>query len=881
VPLSIIIEQDGLYINGGQAVENVAKKERLLLVDGHGLAFRGFYAIPEMNAPDGTPTNAVMGFMNMLMKAMDQWKPDRTALFFDPHGPTARDAMYAAYKDGRAPAPESFKPQVPLIMELARALGFPVFVEEGTEADDMIAATAVSAAEQGLDVIILSADKDLLQILRGGVTVARPSKGITEFKLYDEKGFTAEYGFAPPSMADYLALVGDSVDNIPGVPGIGDKTARSLLAAYGALGAIYEALGTLTESQRKKLESGRELAYMSYALVVPQSVDPVPLDQLRRKEMDAEASLGLCSRLGLKRLISRLGLDATRAGGGMAADESASGDESATPCPTGLAQRDSEAGVVFKGNALVLASSPDVVMTPSGESVPLSEETVPYLVSWLSAEPAEKKLILAGYGAWLQRLPALAAYPEVIRDVEIAHYFLHPDAKSHELEFISGAPDTGQDIPAAVRILELWRGFTADRRAQAMEGVMEEIDVPLVTVLARLNANGIYVDSGMMRDLDDELKAHISETERDIWNAAGGVINLNSPKQVGELLFDKLRLPVIKKTKTGYSTDVSVLEELSRLPAPLCDIPRKMLDFRECSKISSGFVLPFLKHASSSADGRIHSTFLHTATGTARLASRDPNVQNLPVFGEWAVKFRQAIRPGEHDGAPRVFVAADYSQIELRVLAHLSGEERLLDAFRDGRDIHRETASWVFGVPAEEITPEQRRFAKTVNFGLIYGMGAHGLAERMGISRLHASGLIDRYFSALPRVKNYLEESANEARARGYTVSALGRIRPLAEVTTTEGRGGNSINRVAVNTPIQSTAADIAKIALIRFQAAIERDCPDTLIVLQVHDSLICETPPERAAAIESLLVETMEGVKCISVPLKAEPKRGHSLADV
>jgi DNA polymerase-1 len=862
-------------------VENVAKKERLLLVDGHGLAFRGFYAIPEMNAPDGTPTNAVMGFMNMLMKAMDQWKPDMTALFFDPHGPTARDAMYAAYKEGRAPVPESFKPQMPLIMELSRALGFPVLVEDGTEADDLIAATAVAAAGEGLDVIILSADKDLLQILRSGVTVARPAKGITEFKLYDEKGFTEEYGFRPRAMADYLALVGDSVDNIPGVQGIGDKTARSLLAAHGTLDAIYAALGTFTESQRKKLESGRESAYMSYGLVVPQDVNPVPIGLLRGREADADASLSLCVRLGLRRLISRLGLDASDAGDGGAADVPAARDEPAR-CQAGETMlRASDAGAVFKEATLVLADSPDMLMTPSGESVPLTGETMPAFMSWLSSETADKNLVLAGYGAWLQKLPVLAAHPEMIRDVEIAHYFLHPDAKSHGLEFISGAQGIRADIPGAVQVLELWRGFAADRRASSMESVMKEIDVPLVTALATLSANGIYADPGMMRRLDDELKAHISETEREIWSAAGGVINLNSPKQVGELLFERLMLPVIKKTKTGYSTDVSVLEELSRLPAPLCDIPRKMLDFRECSKISSGFVMPFLKHIASSSDGRIHSTFLHTATGTARLASRDPNVQNLPVFGEWAVKFRQAIKPGEYDGAQRIFVAADYSQIELRVLAHLSGEERLLDAFRNGRDIHLETASWVFGVPAEEITPEQRRFAKTVNFGLLYGMGAHGLAERMGISRPHAAGLVDRYFSALPRVKDYLDESAKEAKARGYTVSALGRIRPLAEVTTTEGRGGSSISRVAVNTPIQSTAADIAKIALIRFQALIERDCPDTLLVLQVHDSLICETPPAKAAEIESLLVETMEGVQCIDVPLKAEPKRGNSLAEV
>ncbi|MDR1515870.1 MAG: DNA polymerase I [Synergistaceae bacterium] len=849
------------------------KKEKVLLIDGHGLAFRGFYAIPEMNAPDGTPTNAIFGFINMLIKAMDQWRPDRTALFFDPHGPTARNAMYGAYKEGRAPTPESFKPQMPLIMELSRVLGFPVFVEDGTEADDLIAATATAAATAGMDVIILSADKDLLQTLRPGVTLARPTKGITEFKLYDEASFTEEYGFPPKAMADYLALVGDSVDNIPGVPGIGDKTARSLLASHGALGAIYEALDSLTGSQRKKLESGRQSAFLSYDLIVPQSVRPMPVDLLRKNAPDAAAAYDLCARLGLKRLISRLGLD-----------ESASGNGPTRRPHDALTPLEADASVVFGGETLILSRDPDIAMTLSGEFAELSGETMTAFIEWLSPErpeKKEKKLILAGYGNWLQKIPALSARPRMIRDVEIAHYFLHPDAKAHDLAFISGESGVKTGAPGAVRILEMWRAFAANPRSGSMESVMEEIDAPLVPVLAALGSNGIYADPGRLRELDDELKAHISQVERDIWNAAGGIINLNSTKQVGELLFERLRLPAVKKTKTGYSTDVGVLEELSRLPAPLCDIPRKMLDFRECSKMSSGFVHPFLKHAALSPDGRIHSTFLHTATGTARLASRDPNVQNLPVFGEWAVKFRQAIRPGEYGGTPRVFVAADYSQIELRVLAHLSGEERLLEAFLNNRDIHRETASWVFGVPPEDVTPEQRRFAKTVNFGLLYGMGAHGLAERMGISRYEAAGLVDRYFSALPRVKDYIEESANEAKARGYTISEFGRVRSLAEVTTVEGRGGNSIGRVAVNTPIQSAAADIAKIALIRFQAIIAGSHPDTLLVLQVHDSLICETPLDAADEIESLLVKTMESVKCIKIPLKAESKRGYSLADV
>ena len=348
---------------------------------------------------------------------------------------------------------------------------------------------------------------------------------------------------------------------------------------------------------------------------------------------------------------------------------------------------------------------------------------------------------------------------------------------------------------------------------------------------------------------------------------------------MGDLLFGKLMLPPIKTTKGGgsYSTSIEVLEELAKLPEPLCVVPKMLIKHREESKIFSAFVQPFIKY-SRDGGGVVHSTFDHLATGTGRLASRDPNVQNMPVFGEWADRFRSCFTPRTEDC---VFVAADYSQIELRVLAELTEEEKLIRAFHDGSDIHLETASWVFGLPAEQITAEQRRFAKVVNFGLLYGMSAFGLAQRLGVPRPAAQQIVDRYFSVLPSVKNYITESANEAKERGYTRSLFGRIRPLAEVSTTEGRGAGAINRVAVNTPIQSTAADIAKIALFRLDAALAEKFPGARIVLQVHDSIVCECARKDAEAVRALLVKTMESVDILSVPLKAEPKSGNSLKDI
>lgn len=466
-----------------------------------------------------------------------------------------------------------------------------------------------------------------------------------------------------------------------------------------------------------------------------------------------------------------------------------------------------------------------------------------------------------------------------IFDAALAHYYLHPDAKAHtafDALGLAEMPERAADICAA--LLTAYSACEASGHFADMRRVMSEIDSPLVPVLERLGEAGLFVDAGAMERLRREIASDAARIEREICEAAGGVINLNSPKQVGELLFERLHLPIIKKTKTGASTDAEVLEQLARLPGGLGRVPAMLIEYRESSKMLAGFVEPFIRHLDESRDGRIHSTFLHDATGTGRLASRDPNVQNLPVFGARADDFRRAIRPG---GGDRLFVAADYSQIELRVLARLSGEERLIEAFADGADIHRETAAWVFDVEPDDVSPEQRRFAKTVNFGLIYGMSAHGLAARMGISRPEASNMIDRYFSVLPSVKRYLRDSAAEAKSRGYTLSAFGRIRPLAEVSTVEGRGNSPIDRVAVNTPIQSAASDIAKIAMIRFDAELRRRCPDASLVLQVHDSLVCECPAKDADSVTDLLVSVMESVDFPGIPLKADAKRGPTLADV
>lgn len=851
-------------------------KKDLLLIDGHGLAFRGFYALPqELSAADGTPTNAVLGFFNMMLKVLDEWPVDGLGIFFDPKGPTRRHQLFAEYKQTRKPTPENFKAQMPLIIALCKAMGFPVFSRDGVEADDYIVSTAKSCAASGWDVKILSADKDLFQAINGGISVIRPSHGVTDFDLYDEKSFREKYGFEPPLMADYLALLGDSVDNIPGVPGIGEKTALDLVGKFGSLEKIYENLESVPKARRGKLEAGREAAFMSRVLVVPQETEPAPEEELTPREPAMHDLSELCTRLGLKKIFARfmeaVGEQPVMGTPSVAVSEP-SGEETeleklleAEEIALSYAQTD--------GTPRFFAASADGKFAAFDGR---GEDERALFHEWAK----RGKLLLCGYREIMSEHPDFPL-PERGRvcDVETEHYLLHPDrggAAGMERSF--GEPvKAGSGL--ALRLFRYRDTLAHGIDKYGLAKVMDEIDMPLAPALAGMHTLGMHTDAGKLEALGAELAQSITKGEADIKEYTGENINLASPKQVGDLLFGKLMLPPIKTTKGGgsYSTSIEVLEELAKLPEPLCVVPKMLIKHREESKIFSAFVQPFIKY-SRDGGGVVHSTFDHLATGTGRLASRDPNVQNMPVFGEWADRFRSCFTPRTEDG---VFVAADYSQIELRVLAELTEEEKLIRAFHDGSDIHLETASWVFGLPAEEITAEQRRFAKVVNFGLLYGMSAFGLAQRLGVPRPAAQQIVDRYFSVLPSVKNYITESANEAKERGYTRSLFGRIRPLAEVSTTEGRGAGAINRVAVNTPIQSTAADIAKIALFRLDAALAEKFPGARIVLQVHDSIVCECARKDAEAVRELLVKTMESVDILSVPLKAEPKSGNSLKDI
>lgn len=840
-----------------------AKRKKLLLIDGHGLAFRAFFALPALNAPDGTPTNAVVGFFNMFRKILDDWGPDLSVVAFDAPGPTFRHKSYEEYKANRPPTPQDFKVQPPLIMDLLHALGVPVVVREGVEADDVIASLACTAREHGMETLIVSSDKDLLQVIAPGISILRPHKGITTFQLLDERAFRTEFGFPPPAMKDYLALVGDASDNVPGVPGVGDKTARDLVGTYGSLEDIYENMAVLKPGVQKRLSEGKSAAYHSRELVTLLCDMEENVEDYRPGDPDGARFSELCRALGLQKLEEKFRPPST-------------GEQPfAKSVPPAAFHRLVPLEEVLHEPKVAChfgEESECVLRAEDGRYALFPREELTGVLEHLR----DSTVLLWDYKDTLSSREGVPLSPLNVRDFTTAHYLLHPDGRTHDPEVLF--PDFGAMAvhQKAAKLQEEYGALT--RRIAEYDGlssVMAELDIPLVPVLVDMERWGICCNLDAYAELERDLASRIAEIEEEIARIGGERINLNSPKQVGWLLFEKLGLPVGKKTKTGYSTDVTVLEGLVAMGRPYDEVPSLLLEHRELSKMLSGFVQP-LTRAAKAGNGIIHGTFEPAVTGTGRLSSRDPNLQNLPSFGEWSHRIKAGLTPR---GEGRVFVSADYSQIELRVLAHLSGEERLVEAFREGRDIHGETASWVFSIEPSLVTPELRRVAKMINFGLLYGMSSFGLAQRLAMGRQEAASIIRRYFAALPSVEAYLEESYEEAKRRGYTTTVAGRIRPLDEVPVSP-RDRDGLRRVAVNTPLQGTAADIARKAMVDFSAEFPAS-GDTHLVLQIHDSLVCECPAKKADTVLETLSRVMEKAADLSVPLKVESKKGKTLAEV
>lgn len=793
-------------------INGVIEIKKFLVVDGHSLAYRGFHAMSaKLAAPDGTPTAMIVGFMNMLYRVQDELRPDCTVAVFDAKGKTFRHEIYGGYKAGRKPLDDDMMIQVPVLQELLRLCGIRVIIREGIEADDSAASIVKLARREGYEVSVISSDKDLFQILSDGVRIIRPVKhGVTGAKTYDESAFIREYGFLPASMPDYLAIVGDASDNIKGVHGVGEITAKKVLSRLPNIEAIYASLDTLSNAARKNFEeAGRDSVIWTRDNLTKLrdnlfDDDSQFLNDCMKTEINFEAAENLALRLGLTRVLERIGSDKK-------------------PLPR-----------EFYGKGVSISPEADI--------------------------------ITRDYKNELRHFPEKFQDAKRVWDIKTAYYLLHPDEAARNFPAIIDAADRSPD--PAKSLYELAGNLNAEIvKYDGLNDVMAGLDLPLIPVLNRMEDHGIRIDTESFELLYGELSERVAEIEDDIIRITGFRINLNSPAQISWLLFEKLNFPPSKKTKNkaSYTTEAGVLEKLASEPGG--EIPALILEHREINKMLTGFVIPFQKYADK--DGIIHTTFEPAMTGTGRLSSREPNMQNIPAFGKWADKIKAGLIPVNPEN---VFVSADYSQIELRILSHMSGEEKLITAFSEGRDIHTETASWLFGVIPEFVTPEMRRAAKVINFGLIYGMSTFGLSERLGIGRAEADGIMKRYFDALPGIQDFLTGLVTEARECGYSRTLAGRIRPVSGIPAR----GPALDRALVNSPIQGTAADTARRAMINFAAS---GCAE--MMLQVHDSIVCECPAGQAEEVSRNLRKIMIESGGEISHLEAETKHGNTLADV
>jgi DNA polymerase-1 len=904
--------------------------QSLYLVDANAYVHRAYHALPPMNNSRGEPTQALFGFARMLLKLLKQQRPDRIAVCFDTAAPTFRHKAYAAYKAHRKETDDALKFQLPLSREMAQTWGFPVLAVEGYEADDLIATMAEKGRKKGFRVVIVTGDKDALQLVDPSVSVLNEHKGI----LFTPEEVEKKYGLRPDQLVDFFALTGDSSDNVPGVPGVGPKTAVPLLQRYGTLDSLLEHLGELKGSVKEKLESHRESAVMSRSLVVLDRDAPVglaPEDCLLR-EGDPAALQALFQRFEFSSLL------AERESAVAGPSTSAGRSRGPAPAPTepaappaknadrvvrtvltredlkalGRALRSAEAvavdvettGVDALGCSLVGVAA--AVKPGEGWYVPIGHkylgapEQLPLkaVIAEIAPVLADPKVPKVGQNLKFDHLVLKrhgAPLSGIGFDTLIASYCLNPSRMSHGLKDLArdilaesmtpieeligkGAKQTGMDQAAveaaapyaaadAEVVLRLKAKMAPLLQEKGLEKLYYEMELPLVMVLAGMEETGIRVDVPYLRRLAAEFVREIGEIETSIYETAGERLNLNSPKQLAVLLFEKLKLPVVRRTKTGFSTDEEVLQKLSD-KHPL---PARLLQYRELAKLKSTYIDALLELAHP-ADGRVHTRFNQAVAATGRLSSSDPNLQNIPIRTEHGRRIRKAFVP-EKDW---VFLSADYSQIDLRVLAHVSGDPALCEAFRRGEDIHSATAREIFGLAAGEApTTDQRRVAKSVNFGIVYGQTAYGLSQQIGLGFAEAQSYIDRYFARYAGVKRWIESILETARKDGHVTTLLHRIRYLPEIHAPNTSVRQFAERTAMNTPIQGTSADIIKVAMLDVARDLAKGKSKARLLVQVHDELLFELPAAELKTTAPLIRRRMEEAVKLDIPLVVDLKKG------
>lgn len=884
---------------------------KLVLVDGHSILNRAFFGIPDLTNSEGLHTNAVYGFLNILFKILDEEQPDYLTVAFDVHAPTFRHKMYDAYKGTRKPMAEELRQQVPLMKEMLTAMGVTIVEKEGYEADDLLGTIAKQSEAQGLEVSIVSGDRDLLQLASDHIKIRIPKtkRTGTEIEDYLAKDVVEKYQVTPLQFIDVKALMGDSADNIPGVPGIGEKTATALIVSYGSIENAHDHLEEIKPNRAKQnLSEHYDMAQMSKELATIEIHAPIEysLEDAKLGNLFSEEAYLMCKRLEFKNMLSRFDIDApknlTEEHFTFVTDKKQISD---------IFKKAKKAGHIgcclLPGEGIIteqlsLFEQPKEQQVIEGMSIAFSEEDIYYLSAGteVSAEElleeirelsgGQTKVSVMDLKETLKTLPL----PENDRyfDASVVAYLLNPLKNDYPYEDL--AKDyAGLMIPSKTDLLGKespvkakqakpeaflkyicymayipWK--TRDRLLEelnntGMQTLYDTIELPLVYTLSDMEKEGVHVDAEELKRYGEELAAQIAVLEKEIYEGAGETFNINSPKQLGHILFEKLEMPYGKKTKTGYSTAADVLEKLA-VEYPLVS---KILEYRQLAKLKSTYADGLANFIEE--DGRIHTNFQQTVTATGRLSSTDPNLQNIPIRMELGRMIRKVFLP--KDGY--VFVDADYSQIELRILAHMSGDEMLIQAYREAQDIHRMTASQVFHTSFEEVTDLQRRNAKAVNFGIVYGISSFGLSQDLSISKKEAQEYIERYFESYPKIKEFLDGCVEKAKKDGYSVTMFGRRRPLPEISSSNFMQRSFGERIAMNAPIQGTAADIIKIAMNRVHRRLIDEGLKSRLLLQVHDELLIEAAPDEVDEVKKILDEEMKGAADLSVELEIDTHTG------
>ena len=859
-----------------------------MLIDGHSILNRAFYGLPDLTNADGLHTNAVYGFLTIMFKLLEEEKPEYLTVAFDVHAPTFRHKMYAEYKGTRKPMAEELRQQVPVIKEVLHAMGVKTIECAGLEADDLIGTLSKRCETEGMEVTVISGDRDLLQLATEHVKIRIPKtkQGRTEIEDYYAKDVLERYQVTPKEFIDLKALMGDTADNIPGVPSIGEKTATKIITQYHSIEEAHEHVEELKPPRASKaLKEHWNLAVLSkeLATINIEAEFPYDLEEAKHGNMYTEEAYVYFQKLEFKNLLSRFDIaaPANKIEDGfqvIASKEEAEKvfEKAKTAVTVGA--------VTFKDleNVLPLfvnqAGIGGVGLSFSKEDIYCIKVEKDITAGWLLeelAEVAEKAGTFAMFDIKQKMREIQIRNQKNCFDVNVAVYLLNPLKNNYTWEDVAREHldlMVDEKIETDMKVCyEAYVNFAAveilNRKLQdaQMDHLFQDIEMPLVFTLYDMEQNGIRIEADALKQYGDQLVGKINELEKDIYQEAGETFNINSPKQLGVVLFENMKLPGGRKTKTGYSTAADVLEKL----APEYPVVAKILEYRQYTKLKSTYADGLANYIQE--DGRIHGKFNQTITATGRISSTEPNLQNIPVRMELGRLIRKVFIP--EDGYR--FVDADYSQIELRVLAHCSGDEHLIQAYKEQSDIHRITASQVFHIPFDEVTPQQRRNAKAVNFGIVYGISSFGLSQDLSITRKEAAKYIDDYFATYPGIKTFLDDAVAHAKEKGYVVTLFGRRRPVPELSSSNFMQRSFGERVAMNSPIQGAAADIIKIAMIRVNQRLKDQKMKSRLVLQVHDELLIEAYEPELEEVQTILKEEMEHAADLKVPLEIDMHTG------